>query len=191
MKGLSCVLMASLVLASCGGATQPEETADVNAFSARPYGNLNQMMQAIPFPASNIIFDASNEDPEEVKKRMAEDKGSSSGARASYGSVYAGWKEVENAARAISETANLVMIPGRMCENGRPVPVDQEDFRRFAEGLAQAGEEAYKAALSKDLDQMLVVGGTVTEACAACHEVYRDKDDQAERCIPTAAAANP
>jgi hypothetical protein len=189
MKGLSCVLVASVVFASCGG-TQPDETADAGAFNARPYGSLNQVMQAIPFPASNIIFDASNEDPEEVKKRMAEDKGGSSGARASYGSVYAGWQEVENAAMALRETANLIMIPGRMCENGRPVPVDQEDFRRFAEGLAQAGEEAYKAALSKDLDEMLIVGGTVTEACAACHEVYRDKDDQAERCIPPATAAN-
>jgi cytochrome c556 len=28
------------------------------------------------------------------------------------------------------------------------------------------------------------VSGTVSEACAACHEVYRDKDDVKDRCIP-------
>jgi hypothetical protein len=31
---------------------------------------------------------------------------------------------------------------------------------------------------------MVEVSGTVSEACAACHEVYRDKDDPKARCIP-------
>ena len=31
---------------------------------------------------------------------------------------------------------------------------------------------------------MVEVSGTVSDACAACHEVYRDKDDEKDRCIP-------
>ena len=53
------------------------------------------------------------------------------------------------------------MIPGRMCENGRPVPLDREDFKKFAQGLVEAGKVAYKAAQSKNLDAMLEAGGTV------------------------------
>jgi hypothetical protein len=33
---------------------------------------------------------------------------------------------------------------------------------------------------------MLEAGGTVTDACSACHDVYREKEP---RCTPPAAAA--
>jgi hypothetical protein len=154
--------------------------------SPTAHANLAQMMRAIPFPNSNLIFDAGNEDPDAVKA-AAESAKSGAGATAAYGNIYAGWQQVENAGLMLAETANLLLIPGRLCENGKPVPVDREDFRKFTAGLAQAGQEAYEAAKKKDLDEMLNVGGTVTEACSACHEVYRDKDDNADRCTPPAA----
>jgi cytochrome c556 len=34
------------------------------------------------------------------------------------------------------------------------------------------------------MDQMVDVSGTVADACAACHEKYRDKEDLKMRCIP-------
>ena len=51
---------------------------------------------------------------------------------------------------------------------------------------------ALEAAKTKDMDKMVDVSGTVSDACAACHEVYRDKpggttDDpsnKAARCAP-------
>jgi len=70
------------------------------------------------------------------------------------------------------------------CENGRPAPVDQEDFKKWAQGLIDAGAASYKAAQSKNMDQMVEVSGTVADACAACHEKYRDKEDLKMRCIP-------
>src|SRR5262249_15606165 len=139
--------------------------------SAQPYATLAQVMRGIPFPASNIIFDTQTHDPGAAKK-VANPGG---GATASFSGVYGGWQEVENNALAIAETANLLMIPGRMCENGRPAPTDRDDFKKFAAGLADAGKAAYKAAQSKNLDAMVDVSGTVSDACAACHEVYRDK----------------
>jgi len=66
----------------------------------------------------------------------------------------------------------------------RPAPIDQEDFKKWAQGLADAGAAAYKAAQSKNMDAMVEVSGTVADACAACHEKYRDKDDTKDRCIP-------
>jgi cytochrome c556 len=180
MKKLTCLAVTSMLLAACGTQTPPTPENPQKA-----YATLGKMMRAIPFPASNIIYDAGGEDPE--AKRKQSESGGPSGSR--YSNIYAGWEEVENAALTLQETANLLKIPGRMCMNGKPAPTDREDFKKFTEGLAAAGEAALAAAKTKDMDKMLEVGDTVTEACAACHEVYREKDNEADRCTPPAAAA--
>jgi cytochrome c' len=91
---------------------------------------------------------------------------------------------VESAAVALAESVDLILKPGRLCSNGRPVPVDRADFRKFAQGLRAAGQAALKAAQSKNMDNMVEVSGTVSEACENCHSVYRDKPDLKNRCIP-------
>jgi hypothetical protein len=174
------LLMTTMVIGACGTQPAPPPPATPARPAPQPYATLAQMMRGIPFPASNIIFDTQSEDPGVPKKATD----GARGATASFSSVYGGWQMVENNALAIAETANLLMIPGRMCENGRPVPLDRDDFKKFAAGLADAGKAAYKAAQSKNMDAMVDVSGTVSDACAACHEVYRDKDDVKQRCIP-------
>jgi hypothetical protein len=138
-------------------------------------------MQGIPFPASNIIFDAGTTDPGAKPK----EGDPAAGATAAYSNVYGGWVGVENAALALQETANLIMIPGRLCGNGKPVPIDQDDFKKWAANLADAGAQALKAAKSRNLDAMIEVGGVVTDACAMCHDKYRETPNQpADRCTP-------
>ena len=177
MKRVYGLVAMSIFFISC---TQAQPPAPAPAASAvKPYGSLAQLMRGIPFPNSNIIFDTQSTDPAAAQK-PAEGQNASS----QFGGVYGGWQAVENAAIALQETANLITIPGRNCDNGRPVPVDQEDFKKWAQGLADAGAAAYKAAQSKNMDQMVEVSGTVADACAACHEKYRDKDDLKMRCIP-------
>ena len=180
MNKFACVTLTTMLVTGCGSPASTPAPASPPAPSAQPYATLAQMMRGIPFPASNIIFDTQTEDPGAQKKPEE----GARGATASFSSVYGGWQAVENNALAIAETANLLLIPGRMCENGRPAPLDREDYRKFAAGLAEAGNAAYKAAQSKNLDAMVEVSGTVSDACAACHEVYRDKDDPKDRCIP-------
>ena len=154
--------------------------------SAKPYATLAQMMRAIPFPNSNIIFDTQTKDPAATAK-AAVDRSSTAaagGATGVYASVYSGWQQVENAAVALGETANLIMIPGRLCENGLPVPLQQEAYRKAAQGLVDAGAAALKAAQSKNLDAMVEVSGTVSDACLVCHEKYRDVPEGKMRCVP-------
>ena len=182
MKNLCGLMGVTLLLVACSSPA-PAPSAPPPAPAAQPYATLAQVMRGIPFPNSNLIFDTQTTDPGAQKKPGEADKGAS----AQYNSVYGGWQAVENAALAISETANLIMIPGRLCENGRPVPLDREDFKKFAAGLADAGKAAYKAAQSKNLDAMVEVAGTVSDACSACHEVYREKPDLKDRCIPPPA----
>jgi hypothetical protein len=144
------------------------------AQATRVEGNLAQVMRGILFPNSNIIFDAQNTNPDEKAKK----------SEAQYGNVYGGWMEVENAAISIAEAANLLTMPGRLCMNGKPVPLDQPDWPGFVQGLRDAAQASYKAALTKNQDNIVEVSGTLTEACAACHDKYREKPDLANRCTP-------
>lgn len=182
MKRVCCLIGLAVWSVACNQASSPESAtpAKAPAPSAQAYGTLAQVMRGIPFPHSNIIFDTQERDPAAPRKSSE----GGVGATDVYANVYSGWQAVENSAMALSETANLIMIPGRLCENGLPVPIEREDYRKAAQGLADAGRAAYKAAQSKNLDAMVEVSGTVADACAACHEVYRDKPEGKQRCIP-------
>ena len=94
--------------------------------TAKVQGNLAQVMRGILFPNSNIIFDAQNNDPTKKKEDPQ------------FGNPYAGWQSVENAAIALAEASNLLIIPGRMCSNGKPAPNNQPDWPKLVQGLLQA-----------------------------------------------------
>jgi hypothetical protein len=179
MKRLSGLLVAAaFVFIGCNRAETPAPAPAAPAQTA--HANLAQLMQGIPFPASNIIFDTQVNDPGAKPK-----EGDTSSATGQYSNVYGGWVAVENAALALQETANLIMIPGRVCANGKPVPVDQDDFKKWAANLADAGAQALKAAKSRNLDAMVDVSGVVSDACAMCHDKYRETPKQPEdRCTP-------
>jgi hypothetical protein len=190
-KSSGLIAIATVSLMACGGpATEAPATTTAPGgvvLEQKPAATLAQMMRAIPFTSANIIFDTQTNDPEAPPKEAA----SGDSATARFSSIYKGWPLVEQSALALVEAANLMMIPGRLCENGKPVPLDREDFRKGILGLAEAGRAAYKAAQSKNQDQMIEVSNTVTEACLVCHEVYRDVPDATGRCTPPAAAAAP
>lgn len=168
---------------SCKEPAQVPVAADT--FTQRPHANLAQVMRGIPFTFANIVFDAQSEDPG-APRPAAEVTGR---ATETFKNVYGGWQEVENSALALAEAANLLMIEGRLCENGKPVPVQDATYRRAAEGLAAAGEAAFKAARSKSMDAIVEVSETVSLACSNCHEPYRDFDDPKDRCSPQGTPA--
>lgn len=192
MKNLGLLLGAMVFAASCGGeAPKPAEApAPPPGPKQEPLANVAQLMRAIPFTSSNIIFDAQTNDPGAPPKPTKEGEHAS----ARFSAIYTGWPLVEHSAAALTETANLLMIPGRMCQNGRPAPMDREDWKKGVQGLADAGKAALKAAQARNLEQIVEVSNTIAEACAACHEIYRDVPDEKDRCIPPAdagAAAKP
>lgn len=174
--GVSFVLLLSGVAIASG---QKQEAS----FVPQPHGTLAQMMRGIAFPSANLVFDVQTHDPGAPK---AVGRRPEAGATETFANIYSGWETFENSALALAETANLLMIPGRKCENGRPVPVEREDFRRFSQGLVEAGRAAYKAAQTRDQEKAIEATNQVADACAACHEIYRDKGDakSAARCTP-------
>jgi hypothetical protein len=159
------------------GQTPAQTKSGVAAPAPRVYANLAQLMRGILFPASNVIFAAQNDDPNKIPP--AKDPATATDLLAS---SYGQWQAVENSSLALSEAANLLIIPGRKCSNGLPVPIRNADWPKFVQGLRDAGMTAYKAAQSKNTDNILTAADAITEACANCHNKYREKPTLADRC---------
>lgn len=178
LSRLTLTLLALLAASSCSG-TEPPAAGDTTP-PAQAHMDMLQLMRAFPFPHSNVIFDTQGRDPEGPEKPMSM---SFSVYRWETADVYAGWQGVENSALALAEMAPLLLTP-RTCSNGRPAPVDREDWKQAVQGLVAAGEAAHKAALTRSADAMLETSETLTNACAACHDIYRDVDlAGGERCV--------
>jgi hypothetical protein len=141
-----------------------------------PMGTLAQVMRGILFTNSNILFDVQSIDPDNPPPVAA-----GGGATATFAGIYSGWQVVENAAIALGEAVNLITIPGRLCENGQPVPLGQADWAVFTEGLKDAADVMLVAARARDLEAASDATNDVADACYFCHEVYRDVE---QRCTP-------
>ena len=152
--------------------------------AAKPAGTLAQLMRGIYFPNSNLIFDVQQNDPGAPKKKT-ESSGSSTDT---YSGAYGGWEIVENAAIALTDGVDLILKPGRTCQNGKPVPVAQPDFQKFARAMRDAGQVALQAARSRNQEKVSDATNNIADACSSCHEVYRDKGpaDSPARCTPPA-----
>jgi mono/diheme cytochrome c family protein len=132
--------------------------------------NLAQLMRAVTFPNANILFNVQVQDPADEKPSMP--------IPFDYvkwgATVYYGWQAVDQAALALIETTPLFLLPGRRCENGRPVPVERAEWTQYTMALVEAGREAYRAAQSRSAEAVVKVADRLNESCATCHKVYRD-----------------
>jgi hypothetical protein len=177
----NAVLVSILLVSACSNPAPPPEPAPPPALTPEVAGTLNQVMRSILFPNSNIIFDAQNNDPAAPAAENAAQP---------FAGVYGGWEKVENAAIALNEAANLITLPGRTCQNGKPVPLDNETFQKGVLALRAAAGLAYKEAQAKNMDAMLDVADQMTQACSTCHDVFRDKTVDGkqigleDRCVP-------
>ena len=152
-----------------------------------PEGNLAELMRAIAFPNANIIFNTQLKDPgAQPKKALAQspfdyiDWGAT---------VYPGWLAVDQAAVAITESAPLLLTPGRLCQNGKPVPIDRADWKQYVTDLVNVGKLAHQLSQKRDYDAFQEISEKLNDACANCHKVYRDKGGTegsgAIRCQPS------
>jgi len=181
---LVCAAMAALLFgtaraqAPSPGAAQPAPQKPDKAATVKVEANLAQLMRGIMFPNSNVIFFAQDKNPADVKSA-----GDPSLSTDPLSGTFGGWAAVENSSLALTEAANLLTIPGRVCSNGRAVPVKDAEWLKYVQGLREAGMAAYRAAQSKSNDKMLDAADLVTTACSNCHDRYREKPGGvADRC---------
>ncbi len=165
-----------LVLASTTAAQAPEPIT--------PTANLAQLMRAIMFPNSNIIFNVQSQDPAEPKPVYEPEAGGFSWVDWGAG-IYTGWEVVENAGIALEEATDLAIKPGRVCTNGRPVPLEQADFVAGIGRLRDVARAVQAAAREQDQARVTELTDSLAQACYGCHQVHRIAPPGGEnRCVP-------
>ena len=144
-----------------------------------PGGTLAQIMRGVYFPNSNLIFDVQMRDPAEPAK-----VGDDSTVSNTFSGIYTGWQIVENAALVLAEGASLINKPGRLCENGRQVPVGRYDWLMWSRQMTETSWEIYQAALRRDQAEVAEMTNNLAEACDNCHRVYRSNaQENRMRCL--------
>jgi hypothetical protein len=142
------------------------------------HADLNQLMQSVVYNAANVLFSTQTEDPAALERPPVKDPAVATDPLVS---VFGGWQAIENSALALSESANLLMIPGRVCSNGAPAPINDPEWSIYVDDLRAAGLEAYEAAQAKDRDKMFELSNTINDTCVNCHQKWRPRATQ-NRC---------
>ena len=151
-----------------------------------PVANLAELMRAIAFYNSNIIFNTPVRNPATAPRKPPPVPFD----YVEWGyTIYPGWLAVDQAAVALTETAHLLSTPGRRCQNGRPVPLDRADWQKFVDDLAKVGKDLYVASKARDYEKVVTLSDNLNDTCANCHKVYRDsgglEGSGANRCQAT------
>ena len=171
-KTVLIFLLMPVMLPSCTAPTSsPIATPEVHA-------TLNQLMQGVVYPAANVVFLPQYENPAALERPPSQQPAMATDPLVS---VFGGWQAIENASLALTESANLLLVPGRVCSNGAPAPINDPVWSTFVRELREAGLKAYAAAKDKDQDKMIEVSEVVNDACVHCHRKWRPMVD-ANRC---------
>ena len=167
-----------LIVLAVAGLSLTAQTPSTSATQI-VYANLNQLMRGVLYPAANVVFFAQAENPADVKPNTGQDPSMSTDPLTS---TFGGWQAIENAALALAESANLLLIPGRICSNGATAPVKDPAWATFVQEVLDASMKAYKAAQAKDQEKMIDLSETVSASCSGCHRKFRDRRTPANRC---------
>ena len=118
-----------------------------------PIATTKQLMTGIVGPAANVVFNAvsstvTDKGIEEVAPHTDED-----------------WTKVGDAAAALAEAGNLLMVQSRA--------IDQGDWIKMSQAMIDAGRQTLKAVADKNADGILAAGEPLNESCDSCHQRYR------------------
>ena len=168
------------------GPAAAANTAAVRAFP--PLGNMAQLMRGIFFPNSNLIFTVQTRDPgAPAPKPDPAAPGAQTGfSFVDWGAgIYGGWQLVDNAAIALADASPLMLTPGIRCENGRMAPVTDALWIKLTEEMIAVARKTYQASQSRSQDAVSEATGDLSDACAACHQAYRETRGRGQNPDPT------
>jgi mono/diheme cytochrome c family protein len=163
-----------------------------------PLGNMGQLMRGIFFPNSNLIFTVQTRDPGAPAPPPSANNPNAGFSFVDWGAgIYGGWELVDNAALALADASPLMLAPGIRCENGRLAPVTDPQWIKFTEDLIAVARRTYRLSQTRNQEAVAEATGDLSDACAACHGVYResrgrggrapdptDPSNKAARCMP-------
>jgi mono/diheme cytochrome c family protein len=167
-----------------------------------PLGNMAQLMRGIFFPNSNLIFTVQTRDPGAPGKPTADNPNAGFSFVDWGAGIYGGWELVDNAALALADASPLMLAPGIRCENGRLAPVTDPEWIKFTEDLIAIARRTYRLSQTRNQEAVAEATGDLSDACAACHGVYResrgrggrapdptDPSNKANRCMARSSPA--
>jgi hypothetical protein len=142
---LMLTLAGTLVAAACGGPTPPP---------FKPVADTKLLMQSVVDPNADFVWDAvktieTKEGTQEIRPKTD-----------------AEWIAVRNAAVAVAESGNLLMMVPRAKNGG--------EWMQLAQDMINSGQEAINAAQAKNAEKLFTVGGDIYESCSNCHRKYLD-----------------
>ena len=153
-------------------AVRPSATA---ARMYPPAGTLAQLMRSVFFPNSNLIFTVQTRDPgAPVPPPPPTAQGVGTSVFEWGMGIYTGWPVIENAAVALADSSPLMLVPGLRCENGALAPINDPDWIRFTEDTIAVAKRTLRLAQTRNQDAVSEITGDLSDACAACHQAYRD-----------------
>jgi hypothetical protein len=137
-------------------------------------GNMLQLMRGIFFPAANTLFNVQTHDPALKKPDTSPNPQVFDWVQ--WGSnLYGGWDYVDYAAAMLAEATPLLLTPGRTCANGKPVPVERADWIKYTKDMLEIARKSYAAAKARNQEAVSDSTGDLSDACLACHRVFRDR----------------
>jgi len=118
-----------------------------------PVASVKQIMSGIVGPGAKVVFESVGTT---VSVKGVEEKAPQNDEE---------WAVVGNAAAALAEAGNLMMVEGRA--------VDQGDWVKMSRALVDAGKRSLKAIEAKSAEDLLLAGEEVNTSCDNCHERYQ------------------
>jgi hypothetical protein len=170
---LSASLIAQTFVPAVRGQAKPAESVLESPKGALTASML-QLMRGIFFPAANMLFNVQTHDP--ALKKPDNNPNPKVFDWVQWGSnLYSGWEDVDYAAAALAEATPLLLTPGRTCANGKAVPVERADWIKYTKDMLEVARKSYAAAKARNQETVSDLTGDMSDACLACHRVFRDR----------------
>jgi len=139
-----------------------------------PAATMNQLMRGVFFPNANLIFTVQELEPKDLPPQPQANKPGGLTIFEWGQEVYTGWPVVENAAVALADASTIMLVPGLRCENGLLAPNTEPDWIQFTDRMIAVAKRTYRLAHTQNKDAVSEFTSDLSNACNACHLVYRD-----------------
>lgn len=154
----------------------PAQAAAASGVRFPPLSTMAQLMRSVYFPNSNLIFTVQTRDPGAPPPAAATPSADATFSYADWGAgIYTGWVQVDFAALALADMSELLLTPGRTCENGRPVPIADAQWIKYTQEMYEVAQTVYKASQTRSQQAVSDATGDLSDACQNCHRAYRDR----------------
>ncbi len=152
MTGIRLLARTIIAVAMSSVAASPSISDDAAWTSLfQPHVDMKTFMEHVLGPAAAIIW--------KVNGVVIDEKGEHDLSPKSDDD----WEQVVSGAATLAEATNALMIPQR---------VRDADWNRYVKKLADAADNAYRAAEAHDLKSISEVSDQLDGICAACHHHY-------------------